>query len=111
MEDVPKDLEPRDSIDPEGPLAGERNLVLLTSPVPVSATSRARADALAARGINAVVEPIKEGRGDCSLSNYTLLVGHPDYFNVTVDADEAEKQMKIIDEILGKPDERKVATQ
>lgn len=110
MDDVPKDMEPRDSVDPDGPLAGERTLVLLTSPVPVTATSRTRADALAARGINAVVEPVREGKGDCSLSNYTLLIGHSDYFNVTVDKDEGEKQMRIIDEILGKPDQT-VATQ
>lgn len=110
MDDVPRDMEPRDAVDPDGPLAGDRTLVLLTSPVPVSATSRARADALAARGINAVVEPIREGSGDCSLSNYTLLIGHPDYFNVTVDKGEGDKQIRIIEEILGKPAET-VATQ
>ena len=43
---------------------------------------------------------MREGKGDCSLSNYTLLTGHPNYFNVTVDDDESDKQRKIIDVIM-----------
>jgi hypothetical protein len=110
MADVPKDMETRESDAPEGPLAGERSLVLLTSPLPVAATAEARAVELNAKGINAIIEPVREGKGDCSLSNYTLLIGHPDYLNVTVDKDEGDKQLKIIDAILAKPAET-VATQ
>jgi hypothetical protein len=110
MNDVPKDMETHESSAPDGPLAGERTLVLLTSPIPVSATAVARAEELNAKGINAVIEPVREGKGDCSLSNYALLIGHPDYLNVTVDDDERDKQLKIIDAILAKPAEA-VATQ
>ena len=110
MDDVPKDMETRESAVPDGPLAGQRTLVLLTSPVPVTTTAETRAEELAARGINAVIEPVREGKGDCSLSNYALLTGRAGYFNVTVDKDEGEKQRKIIDAILAKPTET-VATQ
>lgn len=100
MADPPKEMEKHKSNDPDGPLAGERALVLLTSPVPVSTTSETRAEELASKGVNALIERVAENKGDCSLSNYTLLSGHPDYMNVTVDSDEAEKQRKIIDVIM-----------
>lgn len=100
MPDIPKDMEAHESTDPDGPLAGERALVLLTSPVPVTTTAAARAADLAAKGINAVIEGVQEGKGDCSLSNYALLTGHADYLNVTVDHDERDKQKKIIDVIM-----------
>ena len=103
MDDVPKDMQTHESSDPNGPLAGERALVLLTSVVPVSTTSKAEAAELSAKGINAIIESVREGKGDCSLSNYTLLTGHPDYLNVTVDADERDKQRKIIDVIMAGP--------
>ena len=47
-----------------------------------------------------VLEPVRAGSGDCSLSNYAVLSGHPDYLNVTVDHDEGEKQRQIIDVIM-----------
>ena len=103
MDDLPKDMEARKSAEPDGPLAGDRALVLLTSVVPVTTNAEARADELNAKGINAVIEPVREGKGDCSLSNYALLIGHPEYFNVTVDKDEGDKQRQIIDAILAKP--------
>lgn len=99
MESVPKEMEVVPAADPEGPLAGDRALVLLTSPVPVSTTSETRAKALAAKGVNAMIELVGK-TGDCSLSNYALLTGHPDYLNVTVDHDERDKQRKIIDAIM-----------
>ena len=103
MGDLPKSMEARKGAEPDGPLAGDRALVLLTSAVPVTTNAEARAEELNAKGINAVIEPVREGKGDCSLSNYALLVGHPQYFNVTVDKDEGEKQLRIIDAILAKP--------
>ena len=45
---------------------------------------------------------MREGKGDCSLSNYAFLTGHANYFNVTVDTDEGDKQRKIIDAILAR---------
>jgi hypothetical protein len=78
MVDVPKEMEKHKSSDPDGALAGDRALVLLTSPVPVSTTSETRADDLASKGVNALIERVAESKGDCSLSNYTLLSGHPD---------------------------------
>ncbi len=100
MERVPKDMEATRAPDQKGPLAGERNLVLLVSAIPVSTTSKTRAAALAAKGINAMIEGVRDGKGDCSLSNYALLTDHPDYLNVTVDHGERDKQVKIIDVIM-----------
>jgi hypothetical protein len=77
--------------------------VLMTSPVPVTTTTESTADELNAKGINAVIEPVKEGKGDCSLSNFAFLSGHPKYFNVTVGKDEGEKQLKLIEAILAPP--------
>jgi hypothetical protein len=103
MDDLPKDMEKQPSDDPGAPLAGDRTLVLMTSPVPVTTVAESTADELNAKGINAVIEPVTEGKGDCSLSNYALLTGHSKYFNVTVDKDEGDKQQKIIDAILAPP--------
>jgi hypothetical protein len=103
MDDLPKGMEKQPSDDPNAPLAGDRALVLMTSPVPVTTVAESTADELNAKGINAVIEPVEEGKGDCSLSNYALLTGFSKYFNVTVDKDEGEKQLKIIDAILAPP--------
>lgn len=100
MDDVPKDMEAHASGDPDGPMAGDRALVLLASPVPVSTTAKARATDLSAKGINALIETVAKGKGDCSLSNFALLSGHEDYLNVTVDADERDKQKQIVDTIM-----------
>ena len=62
MDDVPKDMEAHASNDQNGPLAGDRTLVLLTSPVPVSTTSKAEAAELSAKGINAVIESVRRGQ-------------------------------------------------
>jgi hypothetical protein len=72
--------------------------VLLTSAEPVSATAESRARALAEKGVNAMIEIVS--KGDCSLSNDTLLTGHPDYLNVTVDHDQRNVQRQIIDVIM-----------
>ncbi len=98
MASVPKDMKAFPAADPKSPLAGDHNLVLLTSADPVSATAESRAKALAAKGINSMIELV--GTGDCSLSNDTLLMGHPDYLNVTVDHGERDRQRKIIDVIM-----------
>jgi hypothetical protein len=100
MESVPKDMDAFPAPDQKGELAGERNLVLLASIIPVTATSKSRAAALNAKGMNVMIEGIRDGSGDCSLSNYALLTGHPDYLNVTVDHDERDRQRKIIDVIM-----------
>ena len=100
MDDVPKDMDEHPAKDRNSPLSSDTALVLLTSPVPVSTTSKSEAANLSSQGINAVIESVREGKGDCSLSNYTLLTGHPSYFNVTVDDDESDKQRKIIDVIM-----------
>jgi hypothetical protein len=47
-----------------------------------------------------VLEPVQKDHGDCSLSNYSVLTGHKDYFYITVDHNDAEKQRKIIDTIM-----------
>ncbi len=100
MESLPKDMEAFAAADQKGPLAGDRSLVLLVAPVSVTATAEARAKALSARGINALIENVDKKKGDCSLSNYAVLTGHGDYLNITVDAGERDKQRKIIDVIM-----------
>ena len=52
---------------------------------------------------------MRKNRGDCSLSNYAVLTGHKKYLNVTVDHDEREKQMRIVDVLMGR--EEAVASQ
>jgi hypothetical protein len=110
MDDVPKDMDKQPSDDPNASLAGDQTLVLMTSPVPVTTTAESTANELNAKGINAIIEPVNEGKGDCSLSNYAFLSGHVNYFNVTVGKDEGEKQQKLIEAILAPPTET-VATQ
>jgi hypothetical protein len=111
MSSIPKEMERHKSNDPDGPLAGDRALVLLTSPIPVSTTSETLADQLSEKGVNALIERVAKDKGDCSLSNYTLLSGFPNYLNVTVDDDEKAKQRKIIDAILGGAGDTVAATQ
>ena len=60
-------------------------------PTPVTRRWRAAPERSPAKGINAMIERVAK-KGDCSLSNYALLTGHPDYLNVTVDDDEGDKQ-------------------
>jgi len=100
MTTVPKAMRVARSDDPDGPLASERALILLAALEPVSTEVENRMDALSSMGINVVLERVKEGRGDCSLSNYAVLSGHKDYFNVTVNFNEAAKQRRIVDAIL-----------
>jgi hypothetical protein len=100
MESVPKDMQASAATDGKSPLAGERSLVLLVSPIPVTATSETRAAALNARGINVMIEGIRDEKGDCSLSNYALLTGHSDYLNVTVDQGQRDVQRQIVDIIM-----------
>ncbi len=104
METVPKDMDIVRPENPAGPLAGPRALVLLTDTIPVSTTSKQLAEDLADKGINAIIEKVRKNRGDCSLSNYAVLTGHKKYLNVTVDQDEREKQMRIIDVLMGRED-------
>ena len=101
MDAVPKKMARHPSDDPGGPLAGDRALVLLTSLKDVTTTSDALAESLNAMGINAVLERVEEGKGDCSLSNHALLTDHSSFFNITVDDDEGEKQTKLINAVLG----------
>ena len=99
MASVPKDMEVVPAADPNGPLAGDRNLVLLTSPIPVSDDGGEPRRGACRQG-HQRDDRARRRQGDCSLSNYALLTGHPDYLNVTVDHDERDKQRKIIDVIM-----------
>lgn len=103
MTSVPANMRKAPGNDPDGPLAGDRSLVLLAAADPVGEVAEARLDALNGKGINVVLEPVRKDRGDCSLSNYAVLSGHDRYFNVTVDQDEGEKLRKIVDAILVNP--------
>ena len=83
----------------DGPLAGEPALVLLASPEPVDSKVETRRQP-ERPGHQCGARAGAGRKGDCSLSNYAVLSGHPDYFNVTVDDDEGEKQRQIIDVIM-----------
>lgn len=103
MNTVPKDMRQSPSDEPDGPLAGDRALVLLAALEPVATATETRMDELSRKGINVVLEPVAKDRGDCSLSNYAVFSGHGTYLNVTVDADEGEKLRKILDALLASP--------
>jgi hypothetical protein len=100
MEDLPRDMQRKRAEDPEGPLAGDRTLVLLTALQSETAAAEQVADGLNAAGINVVIEAVKEKAGDCSLSNFAVLSGHERFVNVTVDEDEGDKQQKIVDAVM-----------
>lgn len=103
MEAPPRGMRVLESRDPDSPLADEHSLVLLTAVEPIPREIEARGESLAAKGVNVIIEPVSEGQGDCSLSNYAVLSGHPAYLNVTVDDDAAETQRRIIDIIMRSP--------
>jgi hypothetical protein len=100
MSTVPKDMRKVASKDPDSPLAGEHALLLLAALEPVNEGMKGRMQTLAGRGLNVVLEPVREGKGDCSLSNHAVLSGHEDYFNVTVHHGEGDKQRKMIAAIM-----------
>lgn len=101
MGHVPKDMRTFAAPDPDGPLAGDHALVLLAASDLDDPISVSRAVALNEKGINVVLERAQKGSGDCSLSNFAVLTGNPNYFNVTVHHDEAEKQRRIVDVLMG----------
>jgi hypothetical protein len=111
MATVGKSMRAFPAPDQDGPLAGEDTLVLLAATNEDDPAIDATAKALNAAGVNTLVERVREGKGDCSLSNYVLLSGHPSYVNVTVDKDESEKQRKIIDAVMDSRAPTAVATQ
>jgi hypothetical protein len=100
MDLVSKDMRSFPAPDPDGPLAGDHALVLLATPDLDDPLSASRAAALNEKGVNVVLERVQEDRGDCSLSNFAVLTGNPNYFNVTVHHDEAEKQRRIVDILM-----------
>ena len=101
VESTPRDMEVMASGDPDGPLAGDHTIVLLTALEPVPAAIEARGRELAGDGLNVIIEPVREGRGDCSLSNFAVLSGHAGYYNVTVDHDDGDAQRRIVDILMG----------
>ena len=100
METVGRDMRASPAADQDGPLAGEDTLVLLAATNADDPAAASTTTALNAQGINVLLEIVRAGKGDCSFSNYSVLSGHTDYFNVTVDEGEAEKQRKIVDAIM-----------
>jgi hypothetical protein len=100
MDSVPKSMRAAKSSEPDGPLAGKHALVLLAAADLEAEALKSRMAGLSGKGINVVAEPVRAGRGDCSLSNDVVLTGHADYFNVTVDHGEADKQRRIVDAIV-----------
>jgi hypothetical protein len=100
LQPAPKGMEVTRAKDEESPLADELTLVLLAAADASAESVKSRVSTLSGRGIHVVVEPVPEERGDCSLSNLAVLSGHPDYFNVTVAQDGADKQRRIIDAIM-----------
>ena len=90
-----RDMRASPAADQDGPLAGEHTLVLLAA---TSADDRRRGidDDRAERAGDqrAARDRCAPARGDCSLSNYSVLSGHTDYLNVTVDQDEARSSAR-----------------
>ena len=100
MDLVPKAMRASPAPDVGGPLAGERALVLLAASDLDDPTAASRTAILNGTGINVVLERVEDGRGDCSLSNYAVLIDNPNYFNVTVGHGEGDKQMRIVDTLM-----------
>ncbi len=98
MDQVPKSMRALPASDPDGPLAGEHDLVLIAAKDLDDPTAASRMQTLHDEGINVVLERVKAG--DCSLSNFAVLTDYPNYFNVTVDHGEGEKQMRIVDILM-----------
>jgi hypothetical protein len=101
MTSMPRDMEAVESTLSGSPLADDHTLVLIAGTEPIADDLEAKADQLAAKGINVILEPVREGRGDCSFSNYAVLSGHQTYYNITVDHGGGDKQRQIINIIMG----------
>ena len=100
MDAAPRSMRVVPSADKGSELADTHTLVLLAATDPTAAPIEERADALSGSGVNVVIEPVRKGRGDCSLSNDAVLSGHDAYYNVTVDGEDGDKQRRIIDMIM-----------
>jgi hypothetical protein len=98
MGHVPRGM--RAAAVPDGSLASEYALVLLTVSDFDDATAASRTAVLNKAGINVVLERVRKGRGDCSLSNYAVLTGRSNYFNVTVNHDEGDIQGRIVEVLM-----------
>jgi hypothetical protein len=110
MDLVPKSMRASPASDPDGSLAGTHALVLLAAAALDDPTAEGRTAILNKEGINVVLERVQKDHGDCSLSNFAVLIDNPNYFNVTVHEDEGEKQLRIID-VLMKDRSETVASQ
>jgi hypothetical protein len=100
MQSVGRDMRASPAADQDGPLAGDDTLVLLAATSADDPPAKAATSALNAQGINVLMEIVRPGKGDCSFSNYSVLSGHTDYFNVTVGEGEGDKQSRIVDAIM-----------
>jgi hypothetical protein len=100
MSSLPRDMVAVESTLSGSPLADDHTLVLIAGKEPIADELETKADQLAAKGINVILEPVREGRGDCSFSNYAVLSGHPTYYNITVDHGGGDRQRQIIDIIM-----------
>ncbi len=96
MDTVPKDMRAWKADDPDGPLAGARILVLLAAADAHEPAVETWAEGLSSKGVNVVVEPVSKKSADCSLSNFAVLAGQRNYFNVTVDKDDVDEQRRIV---------------
>jgi hypothetical protein len=100
MDTVPKDMRAWKADDPDGPLAGSHILVLLAAADAHEPEVETWAEGLSSKGVNVVVEPVSKKSADCSLSNFAVLAGQRNYFNVTVDKDDVDEQRRIIELIM-----------
>lgn len=82
-----------------GDRGGSPDLVLLAATASDRLQAEARAKALARQGVNVIIESVDKQRYDCSLSNYAAITGYTNYFNVTVDPGEGDKQRRMVDTI------------
>jgi hypothetical protein len=100
MDTVPREMRVWKASDPDGELAGKHSLVLLAAADLNEPAVETWAEGLSAKGVNVVVEPVSQKAADCSLSNFAVLAGQSNYFNVTVDKDDGEAQRRIVELIM-----------
>ncbi|HWT30824.1 MAG TPA: hypothetical protein VN240_07335, partial [Propylenella sp.] len=81
-------------------LAGDHSLVLLAAADANEPAVETWAEGLSGKGVNVVVEPVSAKSADCSLSNFAVLAGQRNYFNVTVDKDDGDAQRRIVELIM-----------
>lgn len=80
----------------------EDDAVLLAGTAPFEQNSDAMGDAsyFLGKGINVIYEHVVPARNDCSFSNYVVLHGLGDYYNIEAQQGHVEQQKRMLDALM-----------